>query len=78
MELKTGDVMGWEVFDLSLSGDSESILECVGEICDTNGEVVIIINGNIKMDSRRCNDQGGVFSKVNTLFLWAAIVKMKR
>ena len=43
--------MVWGVYDIALVRIIESILEGVGEICDTNDEVVRIINGNNKIDS---------------------------
>ena len=38
--------MGWAVNNFPLRGNLEGILEVIGDISDTNDEVLCFINGN--------------------------------
>ena len=44
--------MGWQVNNLPLIGILEGLLEGIGDLCNTNGEVVSGINGKNQPECR--------------------------
>ena len=67
--LEPGDVLVWIVNDIKFSRGLESILKGVDDICDTNGEVTRVWNGNNKTESRGRNNHGGILSNIYTFDL---------
>ena len=65
--------MRWVVNDIVIRITLESILESVDDIYDIYGEVVSIIDGKNRTNSRGYKDHGGGLVKVNTLYLWDVI-----
>ena len=65
--------MGWTVNNFTLGVSLESILECIGDIRDTNGEVVGGSNGNIQTECRFCKDWRGILVKFNAFHLRSTI-----
>ena len=45
-EYEPGQLIMWKVNNLPIRGSLEVILEVIGDIRDTNDEVVCVINGN--------------------------------
>ena len=70
--------MGWAVKHFSLRGSLEGILEGIGYIRNTNGEVVCGSNGNNQPECGCYYDWREGLVKVNTFYLGSAIGTMDR
>ena len=68
--------MGWKVYDLLIVGSLEDILEGIGDISYTNGEVVCGSYGNNHPECGFCWDWRGGLVKVSAFHLGSTIGKM--
>ena len=75
-ELELGDLMGWTVYDIMLSRGLEDILKGIGEIYNTNDDVVSAPNINNKAEGRGSKYQGETLVRINTFDLGTCIRTM--
>ena len=68
--------MGWKVNGFMLRGSLEGILEVMGDIYDTNGEVLCGSSGNNQPECACCQDCKGGMVKVNSFYLGSTIRTM--
>ena len=52
-------------------------MKVIGDIFYTNGEVVSGCYRNIKVESRKIKDWGGVLVKIDSFYFWYIIGKME-
>ena len=68
--------MGYTINNLFLRGILEGIMDGIGEIYDTNDEVVCGSNGNNQPECGCCQDSRGGLVKVNAFYLESTISTM--
>ena len=62
---------------IQLSRGLEGVMEGIGDVCNTNGDMVSICNGNKKIDSRVRKKQIIRNTKVNKFYLGITVLNME-